>query len=70
MKLKNLHEKYLVYRSQKQHRTPGDITKKSALQQTQDMADLTVNLMPSMTSVTNYDDRGRIRPRTGLKRQG
>lgn len=70
MKLSVLHEKYLAYRPRKKHRTPGDLTAKTAMQQTQDMTDLTVNLMPSMTSVTNWDDRGRIRPRTGLKRQG
>lgn len=67
MKLKNLHEKYLVYRPQKKHRTPGDVTTKNALQKTQDMADLSVNLMPSMTSVTNYDQRGKL---PTLKRQG
>lgn len=70
MKLHLLHEKYLVYRPKKKHRTPGDLTDKSGLQQTQDMADLSVYLMPSMTSVTNYDDRGKIRPKGGLKRQG
>ena len=67
MKLKNLHEKYLVYRSRKAHKTPGDVTKKTALQQTQDMTDLSVNLMPSMSSVTNYDQRGKL---PQLKRQG
>lgn len=70
MKLRVLHEKYLAYRSRKKHKTPGDVTDKTALQQTQDMADLTVTLMPSMASTSNYDDRGKISPRGGLKRQG
>jgi hypothetical protein len=70
MRLCVLYEKYLAYRPRKKHRTPGDITDKTALQQTQDMADLTVNLMPSMTSVTNWDDRGRPPRGPKLKRQG
>ncbi len=67
MKLNVLHEKYLAYRPKKKHRTPGDLTDKTALRQTQDMADLSVYLMPSMASTTNYDQRGKIGK---LKRQG
>lgn len=69
MKLSYLHEaKYLQYCPAKKHKTPGDLTDRSGLDAEQDMRELTVDQMPSMTGVSNWEAPGRGRAKNTLRR--
>ena len=68
MKLKCLYEKYLRYRPAKKHKTPGDLSQRGGLEIDQHMRELTTDLMPSMTGVSNWEAPGKGRARNTLRR--
>jgi len=69
MKLSLLHEaKFLQYRPAKKHKTPGDLTDRSGLEVDEYMRELTVDQMPSMTGVSNWEAPGRGRANNTLRR--
>lgn len=68
MKLSCLYEKYLRYRPVKKHKTPGDLSQRNGLEINQHMRELTTDLMPSMTGVSNWEAPGKGRARNSLRR--
>lgn len=68
MKLSYLHEAYLRYRPAKKHKTPGDLSKRTGLEIDQHMSELTTDLMPSMTGVSNWEAPGKGRASNTLRR--
>ena len=68
MKLTCLYEKYLRYRPAKKHKTPGDLSQRSGLEVDEHMRELTTDIMPSMTGVSNWEAPGKGRASNTLRR--